>query len=232
MKKIFALAAIAFVFAFTTAMTNGAKVDYTADRSIQTNEGAFEQKIYVSLDKERSEFAQDGTTMAMIMRFDKKLMWNCMIGEGMCMEMALDESRVRPDQDDDYRIELTNEGQETINGITANKSKMLIYEKKTGKKVGGGLMWTTGDGINVKTDYLIVEDDGKKSMVKFELKNLKVGKVDPAMFEIPKGYEKMNMGGFGGMMGGGRKGSPNRNPGSGQGNMMPNIGDLMKGMGR
>jgi hypothetical protein len=96
-------------------------------------------------------------------------------------------------------VEQTVVGEETINGIKTTKSK-VIATKKDGSKFGG-FFWTTKDGITVKMDLLSKEGNNKIRITN-ELTNLKVGKLDPALFEIPEGYTKNDMGammGKGGM---------------------------------
>ena len=67
----------------------------------------------------------------------------------------------------------------------------------------GGFWWMTKDNIMMKLDVISV-DKGKKGRMKMELDNLKIGKQDAALFEVPSGYSKMDMGGgMGKMMMGG-----------------------------
>jgi hypothetical protein len=75
----------------------------------------------------------------------------------------------------------------------------------------GGFMWFTKDGITMKMD-LLQKEGGKKSRMTMTLTHLKVGPQDPALFEIPAGYNKMpNMGKMFGVPGmGGMPGMPDR----------------------
>ena len=114
----------------------------------------------------------------------------------------------------DMDVQQTAVGEETVNGIKTTKSK-VIATKKDGSKIGG-FFWTTKDGITVKMDLLSKEGD-KKMRMSSELTNLKIGKQDPKLFEIPPGYTKNDMGA---MMGGGGKGGA------------PNIQEMMKGRGK
>lgn len=66
-----------------------------------------------------------------------------------------------------------------------------------------GFLWTTPDGITMKIDA-VARGKGEKARMKMTMKNLKIGKQDPALFEIPVGYRKMAMGNpFDGRAGGG-----------------------------
>lgn len=177
-------------------------VEYSADQVIEAEDIAMKSKIYSTPTKERRETAQGGTSMTMITRHDKKVIWNLMPEEKMYMEMAM---KASPDKTDlsGYQIEQTPMGQETLNGQSMNKSK-IIMTHSSGSKMGG-FMWTTKEGILAKIDAIAIEK-GSKDRFKMEQTNIKVGKQPADLFEIPKGFERMDMGGMGmdmlkGMMG-------------------------------
>jgi hypothetical protein len=162
--------------------------------------------VYHTSGKERMEMGgADGSVT--IIRKDKKVMWQLM-GD-MYMEMPLDQSNSSDLSAMD--VEQNAVGEETINGIKTTKSK-VIATKKDGSKFGG-FFWTTKEGITVKMDLLSKEGDKKMRMAS-ELTNLKIEKQDPALFEIPAGYTKNDMGAM-----------------IGQGGA-PNIQDMMKGSGQ
>jgi hypothetical protein len=89
-------------------------------------------------------------------------------------------------------------GEETLNGVKVTKYK-TIATSTDGKKFGG-FSWRTKEGINVKQDLLYKEGNDKKRMMT-ELSNLRIGRQDPKLFEIPDGFTKLDMGGMMGMMG-------------------------------
>ena len=51
------------------------------------------------------------------------------------------------------------------------------------------------ENIMVKMDAVSIEK-GEKNRFKTELTNIKIGKQDPALFEIPPGFAKMDMPGM------------------------------------
>ncbi|MDP2689825.1 MAG: DUF4412 domain-containing protein, partial [Deltaproteobacteria bacterium] len=150
--------------------------------------------------KERREYVEDGNTMVMILRHDKKVIWMLMPENKTYMEMKFPKEG-RKDDIGSYTIDSTTIGPETVNGVTATKSK-VIMTSPNGDKMGG-FWWATKEGIIVKLDALSVSSGGKERM-KTYLENLKVGKQDASLFEIPSDYTKMDMmGGMGSMMLGG-----------------------------
>ena len=74
------------------------------------------------------------------------------------------------------------------------------FPARTDGKKFGGFSWRTKEGINVKQDLLYKEGNDKKRMMT-ELSNLRIGRQDPKLFEIPDGFTKLDMGGMMGMMG-------------------------------
>ena len=183
------------------------KVDYSAESTMEMEGGmTMKSHVYHTSGKERMEMGgADGSVT--IIRKDKKVMWQLM-GD-MYMEMPLDQSNSSDLSAMD--VEQNAVGEETINGIKTTKSK-VIATKKDGSKFGG-FFWTTKEGITVKMDLLSKEGDKKMRMAS-ELTNLKIEKQDPALFEIPAGYTKNDMGAM-----------------IGQGGA-PNIQDMMKGSGQ
>ena len=90
-------------------------------------------------------------------------------------------------------------GEEMLNGMKVTKYK-TIATSTDGKKYGG-FSWRTKEGISIKSDLLYKEGNDKKRMMT-ELKNVKIGRQDPKLFEVPEGFTKFDMAGMmGGMMG-------------------------------
>ena len=153
-------------------------VEYSADMEVSSNgKPQAAGKVFQSGKKQRMEMAGG----ASIMRLDKKVMWQLMPKEKGYMEMAIPEANVPPTEKND--AEMTEMGSETVNGVSATKYK--VVSKEGGKKTEA-FVWITKEGIMVKT-----EGKGDGGTVGSELKNLKIGKQDASLFEIPNGYKSM-----------------------------------------
>jgi len=172
--------------------------EYSAESYMETADGVQQGPVYVAPGMERREFVENGESMVMIIRKDKKLIWTLMPGN-MYMETKFSEEG-RKDDLGSYKIETTTIGPETVNGMKTTKSKMIMTGPN-GTKMGG-FSWLSKEGIMVKMDAIAV-DKKKKDRFKIELQNIKIGKQDRDLFGIPDGYSKMDMGGFGAMMMGG-----------------------------
>lgn len=190
------------------------RVEYSADSTMETEGGmTMKSRVYSAPGKQRIEMGgADGNVT--IMRRDKKVMWQLM-GD-MYMEMPMSQSQDPLDMD----IQQTAVGDETVNGVKTTKYK-IIATKKDGSKFGG-FFWTTKDGITVKMDLLSKEGD-KKMRMSQELTNLKIGKQDPKLFEIPPGYTKNDMGALMGGMG------KSKSKGGGGGEDV-DMGKMLKGL--
>ena len=204
--KLFLLAVVIAVSgAAQAAGPSKATVEYSADSELETAELSMKGRVNYTPTRERREMVTDGgDKMIMIMRPDKKLAWTLMPSEKMYMEMSLAQAATRDNTDPlQYQIEQTVVGPDTVNGVKTTKSKIIMTGPK-GDKLGG-FMWMTKENIMVKMDAIAIEKN-QKMRFKTELTNLKIGKQDAALFEIPDGYSKMGMPSFGSLMGGDDKG--------------------------
>lgn len=189
-KRIIILGSV--LLGLSVAITAAAKstAEYSATSITETADGKIEGMIYHAGDKERRESNIEGEKTTLIIRHDKHLIWMLMPEEHAYIKMKLGES---PDKGDvsGFQIKQTIVGPETIDGIKTTKSKIIAKNPK-GEKFGG-FWWTTKEGIVIKMDMISVEK-GSKQRIKTQLSNLKIGKQDPGLFEIPAGYSAMNMG--------------------------------------
>ena len=186
------------VISSTAVALEAPKVEYSADTYMETAEGTTQGAVYSAHGKERREFVQEGEKVVMIIRQDKKVVWMLRPEDKIYMETKIPKEG-RKDDLSAYKIEQTTVGAETVNGVRTTKSKIIMIGPK-GDKLGG-FYWTSREGIVVKIDAIAV-DKKSKERIKSELTNLKVGKQNASLFEIPSGYEKMDMsmGGLGKMM--------------------------------
>ncbi len=203
-RLLFWSASIGIVSATTTAMAASPvaprpqpQVEYSADSYMETEQITFKNKVYHAAGKERKEQEMGGEKQVTIMRMDKQLLWTVMPSQQMYMEMSLQGAKRPPGPSDDtsnYTYERTEVGPDVVDGHQTTKFKVIATNPK-GEKMGG-FLWLTPEGIQIKMD-LVALVEGSKTRMKTGLTNLKIGKQDPALFEVPSGYTKMVMPGFG-----------------------------------
>ena len=189
----------AWLPASQAAPMNRPQAEYSADATVENEEGMMKQKIFVTPTKERKEMLTgSGEGAVQIFRYDNKVMWMLMPSENMYMEYSIGGGPSKGSDPSQWTYEDTVVGEETLNGVRVTKYK-TIATSADGKKYGG-FSWRTTDSINVKQDLLYKEGNDKKRMLT-ELSNLKVGRQDPKLFEIPDGFTKFDMGGMMGIVG-------------------------------
>ena len=201
LRRLCTLIALASVFGVTpvwASQLSRPQVEYSADSVMQTEDGTMEQHVYVTPAKERREMLTgDGDGAIQIFRFDSKVMLQLMPSEKMYMEHSMAQNKGNDPSQWDFQE--TVMGEEVLNGMKVTKYK-TIATSTDGKKYGG-FSWRTKEGISIKSDLLYKEGNEKKRLMT-ELKNVKVGKQDPKLFEVPEGFTKFDMAGMmGGMMG-------------------------------
>jgi hypothetical protein len=165
------------------------QVEFSADAVVQTEEETMEQRLFSTPTKERREvLTRGGDGAVQIFRFDKNLLWQLMPSEKMYMEHGMGKN---PSKDaSQWDVTETVVGDEVLNGMKVTKYK-TIATSTDGKKYGG-FSWRTKEGISIKTDLLYKEGNEKHRMAT-ELKNVKIGRQDPKLFEIPDGFSKFDM---------------------------------------
>lgn len=167
------------------------KVEYSATRVVESEQGSFSGKVHHSAGKERAEMDMGGMKMITIVRPDKQLVWTLMPNEKMYMEMdmrAAQQSGMHSDPTQDVTI--TELGKETVEGHATTKYKMVMKDNSA-----AGFVWLTKDNIPVQMEMLSGQG-GEKTRVKISLKDLQLGKQSGALFEVPGGYQKMPGMGF------------------------------------
>lgn len=172
------------------------KVEYSADRIIESEAGTFTGKVYAAKDKERTEIEMRGMQSVTIVRRDKQLGWMLMPSYRMYSQMGLSKAQQRSGSAPSDQVTIEEVGSESVEGHATTKYKLLMKDG-----AAGGFIWITDDGIAIKMDMLSKEG-GKKSRMTVTLTNLKVGSQDAQLFELPNGYTAMpSMGNFPGPFG-------------------------------
>jgi hypothetical protein len=79
-------------------------------------------------------------------------------------------------------------GHETVNGIATTKYDVEEHSP-SGRAIGS--LWISPEGIPMKCEAKVEAANGKVSTIHWELRHVKIGKQDAALFEIPSGYAKL-----------------------------------------
>jgi hypothetical protein len=170
------------------------KVEFSADSTMESQGMIISSKIYHAANKERMEMnIGDGKSTIMIMRMDKKVSWMLMPEQQMYMETSMEEAKKKSKDYRDCSVQQKPAGGEMVNGVKTSKYKVAMSCPE--EVAYDGTMWVTKNGIVMKLDAVAKGGDNSAN-IKMELKNLKIAKQDPKLFEVPDGYQKMSMGGL------------------------------------
>lgn len=187
-------------------------VDYAADVVMHmtghgSGHGSMEVtgKVYVAGEKERRESTVMGHNSVVINRRDKKLTWVLKPEQKGYTEHGLGGPYEDPYASwEKAGVTLTELGQEKVNGVEATKYRAEAQAKEGHMDTGS--LWMTKENIPVRLEAHV---KGQDSELVVDYTNIKTGKQDAALFEVPPSYHKMDMPRVGGMPSGpGHAGSP------------------------
>lgn len=197
-QVILRVAGIAAVLAFSAASAGTVraaglaepKVEYSADQIAGSEGGTVKSRVFHAPGKQRMDMEEGGGKQFIITRADRKLIWIVMPEQKMYMEKSPEEGKKERRDLADCSFTQKAAGKETVNGIDAAKSEIEV--SCPDKSEYSGTMWTSKEGILVKMDA-VAKGKGSKGRFRMELKNLKIGKQDGKLFEVPPGYQLIKM---------------------------------------
>jgi len=178
-KKVFFLAVSA-----SSLLAFGAQAtDFSADMISTSKQGVMKAKIFMADKKVRMETDQAVT----ITRMDKNVSWTLMPAQKMYMETVVD-AQSMSSMPNAVSSEKTLLGKETLDGKTVDKYKVVV--EASGQKT------TVIQWIDPALQFP-VKASAEDSSWTIEYKNIKTVPIDSGLFELPAGYQKLNMPSFG-----------------------------------
>jgi hypothetical protein len=66
-----------------------------------------------------------------------------------------------------------------------------VGRTKTPQGRAVGSLWLSQEGIPMKCDARLATDNGKVSTIRWELRHVKIGTQDAALFEVPHDYARL-----------------------------------------
>lgn len=182
------LAVFAGVMLFSTVV---AAAEFSADLVVTDREGEQEGRIYVKNGMMRFELSVEGELMVTIIDPNQHGAWQ-LLPQNVYMEIPISEApgALASDEYDEMSL-----GVETVQGYVCDVTR-LIYRDKS---LGVVTHW-----IARKLDYPLKIEvvDGKNRITEtIEYTNIKEEALNDALFEVPKGYVKMELFGFGSLFG-------------------------------
>ncbi len=174
---------------------------FTADMVVTVGQGqkrTFQGKIYAGEHALRMDMeAGPGLESTNIVRYDKKVMWVLIPNQHMYMEMPLshDTGMMSALRDRDTQYTIHDLGAERVGAYDCEKYS--VEWKRQGQE-SNGLVWIGKSGQ--ASGFIVRVEDEKHDAVS-EYRNIQPGEPPATVFEVPAGYQKMQMparpGGFG-----------------------------------
>ncbi len=166
-------------------------------------------KMYQSGEKSRQDVNMGAMQNVVINRRDKKVVWTIMPSTKSYMEFNADDPKVAKKEDfqsfwKNHDAKLEKIGKEDVNGVETTHSKVTIASVTPEGHAFQGEVWLSKDNIPMR----MKTSPSHGGEVVMELKNVKIGKQDAALFELPEGYNKMQMPDLSGLAGAAGAGAP------------------------
>ena len=163
------------------------QMPYSAERVVETNGKTYEGKIYAAPGMQRHEQVVNGIPMIAILRADREVAWLVVPGLHVYAEFAFPKAVT---EYDGLKALGPPVGIDTVAGLKSERFR--VEHEGTDGSALDGWVWMTGDGIITKLDGTYNSPKKKEVKATYLLSNVKLGPQDPALFEIPKGVNKLS----------------------------------------
>lgn len=158
--------------------------------------------VYYSNGSERREMEMMGHKTVTISRGDT--IWTLMPSQRMYLENRFDENKDEQSPIDllhDDGLVLTKVGQEKVNGVIADKFRMEVTDSDSAPMKG--FLWLLDEAIPVRVDGAVIEE-GVQSHFLIDMTEIDFATQPDSLFEIPAGYQLMQVPGFENIFGAGK----------------------------
>lgn len=162
--------------------------EFSADLIIDNPQGKFAGKVYIKGDKIRQEILKEDMKQVVILRLDKGVTWTLMPENKMYMEIsAIGKEATDPEIEEKIKdmAEKKSLGKEKVNGYVCEKYQYIYHDKSLGVLT----QW-----LSKRLNYPIkTEHKAEAYNMVTEYKNIKEERIPDSLFEVPSGYQKMQL---------------------------------------
>jgi len=197
MKRLYGLTAVAAacltVAVLWCSPAFATPEEYSAVMETYANGRTSRSMMYVNTDMQRIEMLDSAEGAVTIVRGDLDVVWMLMPDEEMYMEMDMSDQYSNPlTTTGSTEVSRVKVGEENVDGHPCNKEQVTVTYDSGDTDTMYQWSATDLDGMPIKAEAL----DGSW---KYTLHDIRTGHQDENLFEVPPGYEEMNIGGYGGM---------------------------------
>jgi len=162
---------------------------YTADSRMTAGGQQIDAKIAVAGTNERRELTMRGQRSITLIDHKTQKAVMLMPAQKMAMDVAMSQA-AGPTSPGDMKWTTQAVGPERVGNVDATKYK-VEGSNAQGSKTSGHV-WATAERIMVKSEFDIT-DKGRTTKVSQVLSNLKIGPIDPTLFQVPPDYRRMQI---------------------------------------
>lgn len=143
-------------------------------------------KIHVSREgNERREMVAEGQKTIVIWRQDKEVAWMLLPQQKTYMETRGGNKKEDPERMiQEGKVKFTRLGPERVNGLPTTKYRMEGTHKEGDRFIGH--RWVTRQNVPVRMEGTIQDRHFQTDYT-----NIKIGRQNPRLFELPPGYQRM-----------------------------------------
>ena len=159
------------------------EVSWQATRVVRVDGRSFETRVHHAKLRERISAVIEGVELDLVLRYDRKLMWQMT----PLLAMAGETDLSAMDTPATIRV-LARErlGEETVAGQPTTRYRVK-YQTQGGEQ-REGQYWQNAAGVHVKSRFAVPDVDGKLRQVELELRDLRVREQPAELFEVPGDY--------------------------------------------
>lgn len=166
-------------------------VSYSADFSVSSDKGSYDGQVWHAPGRERRDYATQGGSQAVLLRRDTDSAYLMKPSGRWYVGLGFQAVGALAGGIDNLSVERRKVRDENVGGIRATLYKVSAIGPQNSRFDGDA--WFTKEGILVRAVGQLTEANGHHTPVETQLTNLKVGRVDERVFELPAGWFGMDL---------------------------------------
>ncbi|MEA1674019.1 hypothetical protein [Nitrospirillum sp. BR 11163] len=165
--------------------------DYQAVEALTVNGVRQDLRVFHDQGRERREMKEGGLSTVLIVRPDRDSAFVLQPESHMAAPLSPQDPEAAPDLTRLSQLDAEALGRDTLGGEAVVRYRVVgTYEQGGGFE---GQVWSTADGIYMRVEGTANDGNGPVTM-RLDLGDLKRGRQEGGLFELPKGYTMMNFG--------------------------------------
>ena len=174
--------------ATTTPPGVDADVSFSGTRHIESIQGTMEMSVRQAPGMTRIDVLNQRNPMTLIQRHDRGINYMLIPRMRMYQEMKPDQLQIKAANLSYLNTEKV--GSDDVGDVPCTKYR-ADFEDAQGHR-GSGHYWVSENGVIMKVEMSIERTGTEPEQVSFVMSDVKVGPQDPAEFEVPDGFTRVN----------------------------------------